>query len=271
MDPSETEDNPNNNADSATTTIQPADSTPPTVTDVIVAGIGGPGPWSDTFINAVDDTGPSGANNNLGFSVVGVTRTIPWLTVNTIYIRYSEAVNAPTALSLLGTSVPDYDGSFTVSHLNDLTTITMTTPFGLPESDLGPVTSGIDRLLLGIAAGGVTDLAGNGLAADFEQPINVLPGSMFGNESVSALDVIQVNIRGTTSVGSGPNGLNFSYDPFFDFNSTGDINTLDVILTNLQGNDALPPASAPLVGGATNDDEESLQLLADQAVGELFG
>ncbi len=223
-----------------------ADITPPTVTDLIVAGVGGGfGSWASTFIDAVDDSGPSGPDNGLGFSVLGVTRTIPWYHVNTFYIRYSEQVSAPTGLSLLGVNVANYAGLFTISHSGDLTTVTMTSPFGLPETDFGPATTGIDRLRLTVAADGVTDLAGNAMVGDFSQEINVLPGDANGSGNVSSADVGLTNFRGFTEFGGPANGLGFSYDPFYDINSSGGISSADVGLTNLQGFDELPAPLPP--------------------------
>ncbi|WP_404307061.1 beta strand repeat-containing protein [Neorhodopirellula lusitana] len=253
------------------------DVTPPTVIDVIAAGVNGAFAWTSDFINALDDTGPSGPDNGLGFSVLGVTRTLPWLNVDTFYVRYSEPVNAPTGFSLTGQLATYLDGTnYTISHSGDLTTISMTRQaggeiFGIDETDLGPATTGIDRLVFDIAAGGVTDLAGNGLAAAFTQDINVLPGDGTGDGSVFANDVGLTNLRGfLTTAAPGPNGFGFSYDPFFDVTGSAGIFADDVGLTNLQGFDVLPPppsaVSAP--GGSDSDEEDSEWASAvDQVLG----
>ncbi len=221
------------------------DITPPTITDVIVAGVLDPVfNWKVPFIDAVDDSGPSGLNNGLGFSVIGVTRTMPWYTVDTIYIRYSEPVTAPTGLSLVGSAIADYAAKFTVSHNGNLTTITMTSAFGLPENDSGRPTTGIDRLLLSIAAAGVSDLAGNPLVSRFSQSINVLPGDGNGSGTVTSIDVGQTNFRGSTIFGQPANNRGFLYDPFFDINSDAKITSADVGLTSFQGSDTLPSAAA---------------------------
>ncbi|KAA1260809.1 hypothetical protein LF1_33510 [Rubripirellula obstinata] len=251
------------------------DTTPPTITDVIVAGVDGFGAWTTDFIDAVDDSGPSGADNGLGFSVTGVTRTIPWYNVDTFYIRYSEDVNTPTGLSLLGLDVADYAGLFTVSHAGDLTTVSMTSAFGLVETDFGPATTGIDRLVLGINAGGVTDLAGNSIADAFSQSINVLPGDGTGEGSVLNNDVGLTNFRSflNTNSNPGPNSFGFSYDPFFDVTSNGQILNDDVGLTNFQSFDELPELPEPMSFAlrseesisSVNNAKESWDQLVDQA------
>ncbi|OYP29456.1 beta strand repeat-containing protein [Rhodopirellula sp. MGV] len=255
VDDSETEDDLTNNTASATTTITPADTTAPTVVDVIVACVGGAFPWTPTFIDSVDDTGPSGPDNGLGFSVIGVERTIPWYTVDTIYIRYSETVAAPTDLELLGVSIADYAGNFVVTHEGDLTTISMTSAFGLPETDRGAATTGIDRLQLNLNAAGVIDLAGNTLADSFSQAINVLPGDGEGSGRVLGNDVGLANLRNFTTFGGAANVRGNTYDPFFDITADGSILGNDVGLINFQNFDELPPVLAAQV---------------DQAIGELF-
>jgi hypothetical protein len=268
---------PNNNSNSQTTTIAASDTTPPTVQDVLIAGTGGSFVWTPLFIDAVDDAGPSGPNNGLGHSVLDGTRTIPWYTVDTFYIRYSEPVNQPTGLSLLGIAVADYAGKYTLSHSGDLTTVVMTSPFGLPETDFGPPTTGIDRLLLGISAGGVTDLAGNPIAAPFQQGIDVLPGDANGNGLASSQDVGLTNFRGFTSFGGPANSRGFQYDPFYDINSSGNVSSADVGLTNFQGFDTLPPdpgpppqADAPPLfrGGASELEDEDIWA---NSVDRVFG
>ena len=211
----------------------------PVVTDVIVAGVAGPFAWTPTFIDAVDGGG-SGSGNGLGYSVFGTTRTVPWYTVDTIYIQFSEDVNV-SAADLFGVSVADYAGNFSVSTAGSLATITMATPFGLPELDLGPATTGIDKLLLRLHETAVTDLAGNPMAAEFNQRIDLLPGDGSGNGSVNNQDVGLTNLRGFLSTTNpGPNEFNFFYDPFFDITANGSINNQDVGLTNFQGFDELP-------------------------------
>lgn len=264
VDPGETDDDPSNNSASAVTTITASDVTPPEVVDVIVSGIGGSYEWTADFIDAVDDSGPSGPNNGLGFSVLNLARTVPWYTVNTIYVRYSEDVAMPTGLSLLGTSVADYAGSFSVSHSGDLTTISMTSAFGLPESDFGPPTTGIDRLELVIAAAGVVDLAGNPLAAAFSNSINVLPGDANGSESVFADDVGLTNFRSFTEFGGPANGQGLLYDPFFDITANAAIFADDVGLTNFQSFDTLPALPSPSAASTTEED------LIDDAITLLF-
>ncbi len=218
------------------------DVTPPTVTDVFVASSS----WSNYFIDAVDGDG-FGGGNGLGYAVSGVTRTIPWANVDTLYIRFSENVNV-SGVSLFGVDVADYVGKFTVTTSGSLTTITMASPFGLPENDLGPATSGIDKLLLHIFDGGVTDMAGNSLDGNsdaseggaFSQRIDVLPGDANGSGNVSSADVGLTNFRNFTSFGQQANTLGYTYDPFYDFNASGNTSSADVGLTNFQNFDALP-------------------------------
>ena len=69
-----------------------SDTTPPTISDVIISSVGGIFPWDAPFIDRVDGGGP-GAGNGLGYSVVGPTRTVPWYNIDTIYIQYDEQVN----------------------------------------------------------------------------------------------------------------------------------------------------------------------------------
>ena len=126
----------------------------------------------------------------------------------------------------------------------------MVTPFGLPETDFGPITSGIDKLLVQLTAGAVTDLAGNPLASDFTQRFDVLPGDATGDGAANAQDVGLTNFRGFLTIADpGPNFFGFSYDPFFDITGNGAINAQDVGLTNFQGFDQLPSGTPVSPGG----------------------
>ncbi len=122
------------------------------------------------------------------------------------------------------------------------------------------------------AAGGVTDLAGNGLASVFNRPMNVLPGDANGSDNVSNADVGLTNFRGFTSFGGGPNSLGFVYDAFYDVNSTANISSADVGLTNLQGFDELPPppAALPLQTGGEAEGIDDWASLVDQAFGNYL-
>ena len=250
----------------ATVTItvngEPSDITPPTIVDVIVTGVGGASPWTPAFIDAVDGGG-TGSGNGLGYSVLGTTRTVPWYTVNTIHVQFSEDVNVST-VDLFGVDVPDYVGKFNVSTTGALTTITMTSPFGLMESDLGPATTGIDKLLLRLQATAVADLAGNFLTAEFTQRMDLLPGDGSGNGNVNNQDVGLTNLRGFLStINPGPNGFGFSYDPFFDVTANGSINNQDVGLTNFQGFDQLPTGDPTPPAGGSGDGQAFSQTVAD--------
>ena len=151
----------------------------------------------------------------------------------------------------------------------------MVTPFGLPETDFGPITSGIDKLLVQLTAGAVTDLAGNPLASDFTQRFDVLPGDATGDGAANAQDVGLTNFRGFLTIADpGPNFFGFSYDPFFDITGNGAINAQDVGLTNFQGFDQLPsgtpaqpPLSAPLAS-VSSTDEKSTEW--DELVDQVF-
>ena len=184
---------------------------------------------------------------------------------------------------LFGVNVADYAGSYSISHSGDLTTITMTSPFGLPEADLGPPTTGIDKLLLQLADGAITDLAGNildgdevgGAGGEFTQRFDVLPGDANGDGFVSNVDVGLTNLRGFLSIAN-PGG--FSYETFFDLTGDGFINNVDVGLTNFQGFDALPAGDPVAPGGgggggagqASDDDDDWAELVDQALAGGLF-
>ena len=223
----------------ATLKVQRIDLSPPSVSDVVVAGVDGQFAWTPEFIDAVDGAGV-GAGNGLGYSVLGGDRTVPWFNVDTIYVRFSEHVIV-SDVDLFGVDVPDYDGKFNISTSGSLLTISMTEPFGLPESDFGPATTGIEKLLLRLAHAAVTDLAGNKMDSEFTQRIDLLPGDATGEGFVNNVDVGLTSFRGFLSTTNpGPNQFRFSYDPFFDITADGMINNVDVGLTNFQGFDKLP-------------------------------
>ncbi|WP_068266231.1 lamin tail domain-containing protein [Rubripirellula obstinata] len=251
-------------------------SVAPFVEDIVVAGVNGAFPWSPGFVDAVDGGG-FGAGNGLGYSVLGTQRILPWYTVDTFYIRFSEEVTID-GLSLLGTIIANYAGSYTISHVGSLATISMTSPFGLIENDLGPATSGIERLILSIDDGGVSDLAGNALDGNRDgtpggaviQEINFLPGDATGDGRVLNDDVGLTNFRSFSIFESNPNpnGFGFRYDPFFDLTSDGRILNDDVGLTNFQSFDELPAFPTQQSQRAIPDkkDDDDWNALVDQVM-----
>ncbi len=267
--------------DTATVTISlvDIDEEAPTILDVIVAGSTWPGESPDesspNFVDAIDG-GPGdgvGVGNGLGLSLPGPDqlRNLPWNTVDTIYVVFSEDVGSLTESDLELFGVPANDSSFgpvgdykpliqnidyspspsTLPADSFLATISLTTPLGV--STMG-FTHG-DKLKLRIPDS-LTDLAGNRLdgewtdavteqsgngsaAGDFEFRFDVLPGDLDDDDFVLGSDLLRANEHqgrfAPFESTSDP-----EYSPFNDPDADGLVLGSDIIFANSRQGDFLP-------------------------------
>lgn len=264
-----------------------SDTTPPTVTDVKVAG----STWSAgipplglfNFLGAVDPV------EGLGYSLVtNPTRTLPWTNLDTIYVQFSEDIGSfdnqdfslggvPATLPQpLGGPVGDYESAglippanVTYDAVNFRATIVLNSPFQP------------DKLILSLFASSIADAAANPLDGDgdltggdnYAINFSVLPGDETGNGAVNTDDASGVRVN-TGQVA----GLTPVFDVFADLNGDGAINTNDVSTVRGLTGSILPlsaPAAPPQlilaegVAGQDDDDETAWSDLVDSVFAEL--
>ncbi len=235
----------------------------PQVVEVLVSG----SQWSPSVLNEVDpDHGIGFAIPHGGFDQLV---TLPWVNLDQVSIRFNEPVTVEQDdLALHGVNVPRY----TLSGFSyDPVTFTATWTLALPNQPGGVVGIGADKLLIDLFEG-VTDLAGNALDGEWENPVdftqpsdtfpsgdgeaggnfrfrfNVLPGNV--DEPLAVVDGQFVLV----SPGVEPNDTQlvqavqfstpgaFDYSPFLDVNADGVIFGDDVILTRNRESTSLPVA-----------------------------
>ena len=196
----------------------------PAVAGVTVAG----GAWSDGFLSTVG-TAPR------GYAVSSATSPVlPWANVDRVQVRFSEDVAVEQGDLL----VRGANGSaYAVGGFNyDAATFTATWTLAAPVR--------ADRLRIELPAAAVTDRLGAALGAGLSRPVNVLPGDVNGDGTVSATDLLLVRSRvGKSAVN--PGAAPAAYTPFHDVNGDGVINASDLVLTRNRLGTALPAAAAP--------------------------
>ncbi|MFG0288949.1 MAG: lamin tail domain-containing protein, partial [Rhodopirellula sp. JB044] len=255
----------------------PADSTPPTITDVKVASSG----WTSSFLGFVDP------GESVGYSLIGGNqmRNLTWTGLDTIVVEFSEDVQQAggadidlSNLTLAGLNVADYESSLglATSYSNGGGTgpyqLTITLPSG---------TFAADKLLLTIDDA-VQDAAGNALdgewidsisnasgdsnpGGEFAFRMDILPGDTNDDDFLLNDDVLRVINAQFTFAGG------VAYDPFMDINGDGfslneDINSVIGVQFSFlpfgdpapqqssRGYDAISPADV-----GDEDDREWLQ------------
>ncbi len=224
-----------------------------TLVDLIVSGStwsGGENGAPD-FIDAVDGAG-YGAGNRLGLSLIdqNSTRNLPWASIDTIYLVFSQDIGSFTAddFTLTGVSptafgpVGDYSGMIgsvsydasppTLPIGTFIATITLNVPLGTA----GTITHG-DKLLLSLP-NTVFDTNGNGLG-DVSLRFNVLPGDANDDDFVLGDDILAINaVRSTFAPLAGFTDPN--YDPFRDLDADGIVLGPDVLFANQRRTEFLP-------------------------------
>lgn len=217
----------------------PSDTEAPTVTSVIAAGAS----WSNGFIDAVDGSG-SGAGNGLGYVLAGGGNPtpMPWSTIDTLYVTFSEDVLSVTSSDLQVLSGAT-NGSISIAAITyDQLTFTAVVTLSAPL--------GGDRIRLAVNDS-VIDIAGNSLDGDgdgdagglHELVFEVLPGDINGDGNVTALDLGQLGTAFNTQVGSP--GFNLSADINADDNVTAlDLGILGANFNTTVGSIDAPPAAS---------------------------
>ncbi|QDV24972.1 Ig-like domain-containing protein [Aureliella helgolandensis] len=214
--------------------------------------------WTTDFIDAVDGGG-TGAGNGLGVAVVAGGATLPWNTVNRLYLQFSENVIQLDATSL---EIRDSDGTlpFTFSYdaNTHIATIDMEAAFSYSKLRLA-------------VADSVTDASGNALDGDasgtagglFEMRFDVLPGDGDGDGRTTPAD-LNVLI-GSLNRRAGQDG----YNPFADWDtdSRGTPTDLSVLIqflnrqiSTLAEPAAAFPAAAALAVSAEGEQADSDEL-----------
>ncbi|MCA9238465.1 MAG: hypothetical protein KDA44_23500, partial [Planctomycetales bacterium] len=241
-------------------TLTVIETTAPRVTGVLVSGPD----WKPEFRAFVDP------GRGIGYQVpVGdgdQLLPLPWVDTNQIHVVFSEPVNV-TASDFEIFGVNPLSHSFTLSHVPGSATATLT--FATPPA--------ADKLLL-IVHDTVTDLAGNRLDGEWENPtdladdassafpsgdgfargdfefrLNVLHGDVDGNGGVNVVDRILTSQNARQTAGP-PASAN--YDPRIDLNGDGGVNVVDRILASENARltlpDGEPIASLPLLASNTS-------------------
>ncbi len=237
-----------------------SDATPPTITNVIIAG----STWTAPFIGAV-------GGNGLGYALPGADQELamPWNNMDTIYIEFSEDVQKAggadidtSDLALGGINVLDYELAPGFGLTTSYSDGGGSGPFVLTISIVGVSNFDTDRLVLRVADS-VQDAAGNALDGEWTNSVstasgngtaggdllmnfNILPGDTDRGGSVFANDVINTNSSQFSFPGFP------AYDVFRDFDGSGSIFANDVIFVNGRQFNFLPVGSpiAPPPGSA---------------------
>lgn len=241
---------------STTSTVQPADSLAPTVTNVFVSSTG----WNAPFFNFLASSGAGDATYGYRINAAEQTDELPWVNLNRISVRFSEDVLvAADDLAVIGVNVPLYALAPTGAFTYDPVTFTATWTLA------GSVAN--DKLLLNLDAdaGGVSDAAGNALDGEWTNPVapaisaDTFPSGdgTAGGDFRFRLNVLpgDVNRSGGSVLGSDVtlvrNNQNFApgqagYTIFRDVNGSGSILGSDVTLVrNRQGLSL--PTGEPLI------------------------
>ncbi|MEO1527090.1 MAG: lamin tail domain-containing protein [Planctomycetota bacterium] len=226
------------------------DSTPPTITDVKVAGSA----WASSFLMNIDPA------EEIGLSLPGPNQLVnlPYTNLDTIYVQFSEDIGTFTAndMSLTGVNTTTYTPQSVVyDPANFRATIT------LPSA----VTA--DKLELTVFDG-ITDVAGNQLDGEwidevslfsgdsneggqFDFRFDVLPGDFDDSDGVSVGDIFDIN------------DLLFTSDLRADVDGSGSVSVGDVFAANDLLFTSLPsgsPNSVTSMRGSSN----SLSSVKDQ-------
>lgn len=138
------------------------DTVPPTIVDVFFDGSA----WDPAFRAAC-------GNASFGYPAqtgAGQLDSMPWSNLNTIYVQFSEPVNAVTAaqVGVRGINLPVYAVSSVTMISSTVARIALAASIGT------------DRLILdldGSSAGAITDLAGNKLAGGWVEGVSNFPTS----------------------------------------------------------------------------------------------
>lgn len=199
-------------------TAPPTDTTPPTVTELIVSSDA----WSDAaFLQAIDPGRGLGRSIPIGASAP--TELLPWSGLNRIHIVFSENVNASQVdLIVNGSDVAEYFlGGF------DYDAATFTATWTLQQS------IGVDKILVDVQST-VKDIAGNAMNEDLERRFNVAPGDTdrSGGVTDSDLDVI------ASVLGQSVGGTGYSVDS--DTDGSGAIDISDFTAAKLHLDITLP-------------------------------
>jgi len=233
----------------------PADTTPPTITNVIVAS----SLWSDRFIDIVDGD----SNNGLGLSGLGLSlpgadqmRNLPWTTgIDTFYLEFSEDVSAsfsPSLFSLIGNRtdyLPTATFSYGVAGPN-VVTIQLAVPIFA------------DALILSVSDQ-ITDAAGNALDGEWQDTVSLQSGNgTAGGQFNFRIDILAgdvddsggVNLSGDVVAAFGQNGLVVTSlaEAYFDVDASGGVNLSGDVLAIFGFNGTtLPtaPTAPDLSGG----------------------
>ncbi|MEO1528344.1 MAG: lamin tail domain-containing protein [Planctomycetota bacterium] len=218
----------------------PSDTTPPTITDVKVAGTG----WAGTFLTAVDPVDMQG----LSMTGSGQLDNLPYVNLDTIYIQFSEDIGSFAAADIDVTGVNT--ATFTPTVTYSPATFQATISFAAPLS--------ADKIELSILDGVVTDLAGNVLDGEWTESVSTVSGDgMAGGAFDFRLDVLPGDFDDSdgVSVGDvfGVNGLLFTTDIRADVDASGGVSVGDVFAVNGLLFTSLPTGSPAGTGGGEGE------------------
>jgi subtilisin-like proprotein convertase family protein len=151
-------------------------------------------------------------------SIMGLTRTLPWTTLSSIDVVFSENVEAaPAFFSLVGAKFGGYPITMTYNPVTHTATlkISATTTFGLDKVTLGVLSNSATHTGVQDNPGGAP---GNYLTGgNFSFTFSVLPGDVDGNGVVNVIDALAIRTDMVAGV----------YDIFADLNGDGVVDDND--------------------------------------------
>ena len=246
------------------------DRTAPKVTQVLVRGSS----WGSGFLAALDTAGlghPAVAE--LGYAILSggnQLAPIPWNNVDTVAFVFDEATLVEeSSIQVAGVNEPSYStapGGFAYDDINQVAAWTLDQALGndklllILDGSFGSVMDRAGNLLDGEWPGTVPDQfpSGDGIeGGDFEFRVNVLPGDVNQNKTVSFDDIGSLVSGGHLLTGIGETG----YDPLHDINANGSISFDDLgtavnhLLEGLpNGEPGIFPAPSPEILQQASDD-----------------
>lgn len=198
-----------------------------------------------------------------GYSIPSGTSqlaVLPWTNLNQIRIHFDRNVSMQqNDLSVQGANVPNYGfapGGFTYDAANFVATWTLAAPIGadsvvlhLDENVRSAGTPLDGEWIDGASA----FQSGNGTpGGDFLFRINVLPGDVNNNQTVTRADLVDVALRAFRGAGDA------QYNPRHDVNADGHISYVDLAAAVRSLGMALPPAGSPVAAASPASSNDRL-------------
>ena len=242
-------------------------ASPPTITDVIVAGSS----WAPSFVDTIDGGGAN-AGNGIGLSLPGVEqlRNLAWSNLDTIVIEFNEDVQKANGLdidtsdiSLGGINIADYELDSAYGLTTSYSDGGGTGPYRLTIGLSQTADFVTDKLVLTVADS-VQNISGVALDGEWTDGVSIFSGDLTaGGDFVFNIEILVGDVDDSDGVFVNDvvavNGAQFTfppgYNPYLDIDGSGGIFVNDVVAVNASqftflpsGNPTPPPPQSPSSG-----------------------